>query len=85
MRNALSTLILVAGLFAIAILWGLFTAVGAVFGLLASQPFLLGLVAGVGGSVVVGRRILRRLYQLERRNRELEQALDRLIYPEMAG
>ena len=31
------------------------------------------------------RRMLRRLYELERRNRELEQALDRLIYPEMAA
>lgn len=84
-RNALSTLIVVAGLIAVVLIWGLFTAVGAVFGLLATQPFLLGLAAGVGGSVVVGRRMLRRLYQLERRNRELEQALDRLIYPELAG
>lgn len=84
MRNLLSTLVLVAGLIAVVLIWGLFTAVGAIFGLLLSQPFLLGLAAGIGGSAVVGRRLLRRLYQLERRNRELEQALDRLIYPELA-
>lgn len=85
MRNALSTLILVAGLIAVVLIWGVFTAVGAMFGLLATQPFLLGLAAGIGGSAFVGRRLLRRLYQLERRNRELERALDRFIYPELAG
>ena len=85
MKNAAPLLIIVTGFIVLTLLWGIFRAVGAVFDLIVSQPFLLGVGAGVGGSVLVGHRLLLRLYQLERRNREMEEALDRFIFPETAG
>jgi hypothetical protein len=85
MKNTAPTFIMVAGFIVLVVLWMIFAAVSAVFDLITTQPFLLGFGAGVGASALVGHRILLRNRQLERRNREMEEVLDRFIQAEPAG
>ena len=79
MQKSIPTLIVVVGIISLIVILNIFQAVAALFGLIATQPFLLGLGVGVGGSALAHRRLLLRLHQLERQNRELEETVDRYI------
>jgi hypothetical protein len=84
MKNAAPIFIMVGGFIVLTVLWMVFKAVGAVFELMLTQPFLLGFGAGVGAAALVGHRVILRNRELERRNREMEAVLDRFIEAEPA-
>ncbi len=77
-------IVIFVGIVVLMLVSALIGAIGALFTLFTTWPFLAGLAAGVGGSALIGHRVLLRNRELEAQKRLLEQTVDNFLRQEGA-
>ena len=82
--NTSQLIVIFIGVLLLILVSAVIGAIGALFTLFTTWPFLAGLAAGVGGSALVGHRVLLRNRELEAQKRLLEQTVDDFLRQEGA-